>query len=365
MGIPVGIYDGGSLFLHEHDAEDFCQGRMEAVSAPREATGRRRSSLDAGPDWRLELVSSTRDAELVGMLSQKRIDGQFGCFWLPNGTQVRVAGEYGASYCAGEISLRSSEEILAMDVFDSSTVAFGTTVGRHGYCDLETGCESYMSNALSHPITHIWYRDTGDEGVIVAFSVHDLSLSVTQLPHTSNHISSLSHELPTINPITYADLNFCATKLAFTDTKIVWINDISSHSQHFVPGLFLQEDELIVSLRFAATKDLLLIATNQRLLVYEQGTAFAVSVCAIRIGAFFDYFDNDTNILVEQQHLYGTHIVCFAFDNSTSQWAPIGYSDVRAQYGVHKVHKFFVLRSQIHVIADSGDYYQFSVTEAT
>ncbi|CUS23190.1 LAQU0S08e04104g1_1 [Lachancea quebecensis] len=367
MGIPVAIFEGGLLWPDRGIRGCFESCDSDHVEcAPRPGLAQRRSSgwdLDSGPSWGLERVYACEDLELTSIPSYKRMDGQFWCFWRQDGSKVGIVAADGNAVLASSISLSLPAGILAMDIIDAHSVAFGTRDGTHGRYDLNTNRVLYTTAPLSRPVTHVWWRATAVGGSVVTFSSYNASISVAGLSGAYSETSFLRGRQPTQRPIESADLNAAATKIAICDTRNVWVHELTTSTYEPVPGLFLQEGEFAVSLKFASTRDSLLIATSQRLLIYEPGTTYAVPVCNMRHGAVFEFFDRDSRIVVEQQHLYGTHMACFALDDHTSQWSQVGYSDIRAQFGIRKVQKFFALRSELHVLADSGNYSRFTSTE--
>ncbi|KAM3159634.1 hypothetical protein ACU8KH_05719 [Lachancea thermotolerans] len=367
MGIPVTIFDGGLLWPNGGIKGFFKSCQSEHVEhASRPGLAQRRSSgwdLDSGPCWRLERAYTCEDTELTRLPSYKRVDGQFWCFWRPDGSKVGIVAADGNTVLSNSMSLSLPSGISAMDIVNAHSVAFGTYDGVHGVYDLGTNRVVYANTSFSQPITHVWCRVTADGGSVVTFSSHNTSISVVGLSGVRSETTFLRGGQPTLRPIESVDLNAAATKIAMCDARNVWVHELTSYTYQPVPGLFLQEGEFVVSLKFAGTRDSLLVATSQRLLIYEPGTTYAVPVCNMRHGAVFEFFEEDSRIMVEQQHLYGTHMACFALDEHTSQWSQVGYSDVRAQFGIRKVHYFFALRSQLHVLSDSGNYSRFTSTE--
>ncbi|SCU93568.1 LANO_0E04236g1_1 [Lachancea nothofagi CBS 11611] len=360
MGIPVQLY-------HEHsvgicDAVANKNGQV-GTTRPTTALTRRLSarSLSLGRDWRLQRVQLSQNTNLLSSSSNKRSDGAFWCFWRENGTGVGIVDDSGSIVNTGDLRTTLATNFLSMDAVDSSSVVFGSQQGHHGLFNLQTGSVRYNPAVLTQPVSHMWHRGTGRSSQMIAFSKADASISVTDLRNwttcmVSLRISSQYHALD-------ADLNPDATLVAMHNGKSAYLWDLTwPNKPDGIPGLFLEDDEQIVTLKFATTSDSLLIATTHRLLIYEPGSRAAL-ICHVRKEAFYDFFDHDTKIVVEQQHLYGTHIACFAVDELTSRWAPVGYADVRAQFGIHKVYKFYALRSRLHLVADSGNYCQLATAD--
>ncbi|CEP62448.1 Yig1p LALA0_S05e05886g [Lachancea lanzarotensis] len=315
-------------------------------------------------DWRLEKLQETAEnAGFADKKTNKRFDGAFWCCWRENGTGISIVDDSGAILKTADLTANLAGGITAMGVVEGDTVAFGSTLGFSGVFNLESGLVQMSSPSLAAPVTDVWTRLVGQSWRIVAFSKNSCCLSITTLATRSTRMVDLGHSSPVIGCLG-ADVNYNVQTVAMHDGRQVYVWNLRQRDRPSgIRGLYLEEDERIVSLKFATRQNALAIATSRRLFVYDF-VSCADLVCGIREEAFYDFFDNDSKIVVEQEHLYGTHIACFSVDQTTARWVPLGYSDIRAQFGIRDIRSFFALRSRLLVISGSDACYQLA-TPAT
>ncbi|SCU80661.1 LAME_0B04104g1_1 [Lachancea meyersii CBS 8951] len=311
--------------------------------------------------WRLHQIEEVQDEAHTGKRTNKRSDGVFWCSWFETGADVIIMNESGDILNLADLSSPVVYNVISMDVVDRNIVAFGSREGYSGTFNLANGLVELSSTQLLKPVTNVWTRRVGRSRKMVVFSRFDCSISVTSLSTGSN--TAMSLRLSSQFRCVSADVDHKVETVAMHDGKVLYLWSLRwPNSPDGVRGLYLEEGEEIVSLKFASTKLLLLIATSRRLFIYDFASN-ADLVCNIREDAFYDFFENDSKIVVEQTHLYGTHIACFGLDNTTARWAPLGYSDIRAQFGIRDIRKFYALRSRLLLFM--GHHTRFQLETAT
>lgn len=373
MGIPVHIYE-------DPNAGDAATGAARGARDAFATRRRRRHRFDdarfddvftthsttaaaaAAAPWGLWPRREFGDAQWASMRETKRCDGALWALWRDDGSRVCIVDANGAVH---EHAARLPARITALDALDTHTVAFGLASGQHGVLDLASGRAHYAEAASSDghdenaAITHVWAR----RGAHVTLA-RDATVRVSR-PAAAGAAAATSLAttrcLTRGDAVTCADLSADAVWLALSDGHRVWLQHPHDPRQHNVPGLGLQLDERVVSLRFAPRAQLLVVATTARIIAYECGAASVALVCGARAGTLYD-FDLQGALVVEQQHLYGTHVAQFQRVNGGPQWAQIGYADVRAQFGIRKVHKLRASCVGVWVVAEAGVCSEFATT---
>ncbi|SCU98852.1 LAFA_0G20494g1_1 [Lachancea sp. 'fantastica'] len=313
-------------------------------------------------DWRLEKLQETAEnAGFADKRTNKRSDGAFWCCWRENGTGISILDDSGVVLKTADVNSSLAGEITAMDVVDCGTVAFGSSLGASGIFVLGNGSIQISGPSLAGPVTDMWTRLVNRSWTTVAFCRTNCRLSITSLATRVTRMVTLRHSSVPFRCLG-ADVDHNVQTVAMHDGAQVYLWDLRYPDRsRGVRGLYLEEDEKIVSLKFATRQNSMLIATSRRLFVYDFGSC-ADLVCDIREKAFYDFFDSDSKIVVEQEHLYGTHIACFSVDQTTARWVPLGYSDIRAQFGIRDIRSFYALRSRLLVFSGSDACYQLATT---
>lgn len=109
---------------------------------------------------------------------------------------------------------------------------------------------------------------------------------------------------------------------------------------------------------------LLLLETDRRFLSFigdDCQTVFHKTENCCQVSCAFD------QVVVAEQHLYGTSLTMYERSSEQQRWVSLGYSDIRAKYNIHKVLRLALLSSNhrdrrtLAVLADDGSVQSFSI----
>ncbi|SCV01275.1 LAMI_0G10440g1_1 [Lachancea mirantina] len=357
MGIPVTLLEDDNV--HEAIAEVESRNRSNGDGA--EEPGRENWHLVKDIPSQLGLRA---DSAWSAMKDRKSAGGAFWALWLDDGSRVCVVDAHGR---VRETSVSFDAKITSLDIRNENTAVFLLETGICGTWDLNSGHTRFCDGVQQFDAHHrteafVWAgqqqaRNSGRGLTHVTLSTARARYAIT----TSYSNSAVWADVRVLREPVCAAMGDDGDLLATSDGQGVDIHHLSRGTQTSVVGLALAENERVWRLGIKPDCQTVIIATTYRLLSHKLGSGGVSLICEAREGSCFD-IDSEGGILVERRHLYGTHIAYYTFCEDSLCWSSVGYTDVRAQFGIRKIDKMIAMgEDKICVLSELGTWTVLSV----